>query len=659
MAAVLTHFRSDGAAHMVDVGAKDETHRVAVAEGRIEMRPETLRLIRRGEHDKGDVLGVSRIAAIQAAKRTADLIPLCHPLPLTRIEVDLEAADEEGDGAAVRCRARAETIGRTGVEMEALTAVQIGLLAVYDMCKAVDRGMTIAGGASGGEVGRPLGALAGRREARGPSPMNDSLTRQLDRLEGHLREENPILLDAVRTFRRLDEVAWKLGLLPSDQSLASQVPWWPLIAVLGTFSAGKSTFINGYLGQTVQVSGNQAVDDRFTAICFSAGEGTPRALPGLALDADPRFPFYQVSRDIEEVAAGEGRRIDAYLQLKTCSSPQIRGKIIIDSPGFDADEQRTSVLRISDHIIGLADLVLVFFDARHPEPGAMQDTLRHLVERAVGRADSSKFLYILNQVDNTAREDNPEEVFGAWQRALASSGLTAGRFYQIYDEASAIPIENEGLRTRFRTKRDADLAEIRNRMEQVEVERAYRVIGMLEKLALAIRDEAVPALERARTAWRRRVLWTDAGLLVVLVAAAAGVGDLDWTGYGGRLAGDGRIRHRPRRRGAARRRGLRAFPGAQDGGSRVAAAAPPRRGGRFAHRGRLDCTRVRARRRGVADHVDRGPGRLGKRSKTANRGRPRGHRPLCSAAQRQFCRPLRPRPLRPARARSRRPRRNG
>ncbi len=358
--------------------------------------------------------------------------------------------------------------------------------------------------------------------------MND-LSQQLDRLEGHLREENPILLDAVRSFRRLDEVAWRLGLLPSDESLASHVPWWPLIAVLGTFSAGKSTFINGYLGQAVQVAGSQAVDDRFTAICFSAGEGPPQALPGLALDADPRFPFYQVSHDIEEVAAGEGRRIDAYLQLKTCSSPQVRGKIIIDSPGFDADEQRTSILRISDHIIGLADLVLVFFDARHPEPGAMQDTLRHLVERAVGRADSSKFLYILNQVDNTAREDNPEEVFGAWQRALASKGLTAGRFYQIYDEAAAIPIKNEGLRTRFRTKRDADLEEIRNRMEQVEVERAYRVIGMLEEFALAIRDEAVPAIERARHAWRRRVLWIDAGLLAVLAAGAAGVGF--WIGF--------------------------------------------------------------------------------------------------------------------------------
>ena len=131
---------------MVDVGAKDETRRMAVAQGRIEMLPETLRLILHGERDKGDVLGVARIAAIQAAKRTAQLIPLCHPVPLTRIEVDLEAAIRNGGGAdAVRCRARAETVGRTGVEMEALTAVQVALLTIYDMCKAVDRGMTITG----------------------------------------------------------------------------------------------------------------------------------------------------------------------------------------------------------------------------------------------------------------------------------------------------------------------------------------------------------------------------------------------------------------------------------------------------------------------------------------------------------------------------------
>ena len=144
MATVLTHFRNDGAAHMVDVGAKDETRRVAVAEGRIEMRRKTLRLVLEGGHEKGDVLGVARIAAIQAAKRTSDLIPLCHPVPLTRIEVDLEA-DDDDDVAAVRCRARAETVGRTGVEMEALTAVQVGLLTIYDMCKSADRGMAITG----------------------------------------------------------------------------------------------------------------------------------------------------------------------------------------------------------------------------------------------------------------------------------------------------------------------------------------------------------------------------------------------------------------------------------------------------------------------------------------------------------------------------------
>ncbi|MDZ7828409.1 MAG: cyclic pyranopterin monophosphate synthase MoaC [Halofilum sp. (in: g-proteobacteria)] len=138
----LTHFNRRGEAHVVDVGDKDETHRVAVAAGRIEMAPPTLERILAGTHGKGDVLGVARVAGIMAAKRTAELVPLCHPLPLTSIEVELEP--DPGAGA-VRCRATAETRGRTGVEMEALTAVQIALLTIYDMCKAVDRGMRIEG----------------------------------------------------------------------------------------------------------------------------------------------------------------------------------------------------------------------------------------------------------------------------------------------------------------------------------------------------------------------------------------------------------------------------------------------------------------------------------------------------------------------------------
>lgn len=136
----LTHFDAAGHAQMVDIGEKKETHRVALARGSIRMLPETLALIREGRAAKGDVLGVARIAAIQGAKRTADLIPLCHPLPLTRVNVEFEL-DEALPG--VHCSAQVETLGRTGVEMEALTAVQIGLLTVYDMVKAVDRGMTI------------------------------------------------------------------------------------------------------------------------------------------------------------------------------------------------------------------------------------------------------------------------------------------------------------------------------------------------------------------------------------------------------------------------------------------------------------------------------------------------------------------------------------
>ena len=136
----LTHFDAEGQAHMVDVSAKAETHRMARAGGAIRMRAETLMLIESGSAKKGDVIGVARIAAIQGAKRTAELVPLCHPIAITRITVEFEIVREANE---VRCVAQVESFGRTGVEMEALTAVQVGLLTVYDMCKAVDRGMVI------------------------------------------------------------------------------------------------------------------------------------------------------------------------------------------------------------------------------------------------------------------------------------------------------------------------------------------------------------------------------------------------------------------------------------------------------------------------------------------------------------------------------------
>ncbi len=244
-----------------------------------------------------------------------------------------------------------------------------------------------------------------------------SIRERLTKLETHLNNENPLLLDVVSRFKKLDTVAYKMGLLDTTESYATSIPWWPLVSVLGTFSAGKSSFINSFLGDKLQRTGNQAVDDKFTVITYSNSKEN-RVLPGVALNSDPRFPFYQMSDEIDKVASGEGRRIDAYLQMKTSHSDKISGKIIIDSPGFDADDQRNAILRLTDHIVDLSDLVLVFFDARHPEPGAMHDTLDHLVANTITRSDSEKFLYILNQIDTAAHEDNPEAGSVRWPQKV-------------------------------------------------------------------------------------------------------------------------------------------------------------------------------------------------------------------------------------------------
>ena len=349
-------------------------------------------------------------------------------------------------------------------------------------------------------------------------PTDSQIEQRLNRLEAHLKQENPILQDVVQSFRRLDAISRRMGFLGPEESYAVRTPWWPLISVLGTYSSGKSTFLNSYLNYKLQSTGNQAVDDKFSVLCYTR-DSEVRVLPGLALDSDARFPLYRIGEAIEEVAPGEGKHVDSYVQLKTCPSEKLRGKILIDSPGFDADAQRTSTLRITDRIIDLSDLVLVFFDARHPETGSMRDTLQHLVQSTVKRRDANKFLYILNQVDVTAREDNPEEVFAAWQRALAQHGLTAGKYFSIYNPDVAVPIEDEKLKMRYERKMKADTEAIHNRIEEVKVERAYRIVGMLEESVQQIEERILPAMKDFLSAWRRQVLMFDGiglGALVVI-----------------------------------------------------------------------------------------------------------------------------------------------
>ncbi len=336
------------------------------------------------------------------------------------------------------------------------------------------------------------------------------------KLKEYLSAENPVLLDVIDKYKELDKIGYKLGIIESNETYTSHISWWPMISILGTFSAGKSSFINEYVGSNIQQSGNHAVDDKFTVISYG-NKDEVTTLPGLALDADPRFPFYNISEEIDKVDSGEGNRVNLYLQLKTLKSPKVKGKILIDSPGFDADSQRDGILRITSHIVEMSDLVLVFFDARHPEPGAMRDTLEHLVSTTIGHKDANKVLYILNQIDTTAKEDNLEAVISSWQRALAKEGLISGNFYGIYNEKAANTIDDEVMKTRLKNKKDIDLNRIVERMDKVSTERAYRIIKALDDFSKSIKEEKIPQLQEILQDWGRKVLYTDMAVGVVLL----------------------------------------------------------------------------------------------------------------------------------------------
>lgn len=359
------------------------------------------------------------------------------------------------------------------------------------------------------------------------SPLKRARELRLDELKTRLAEEHPELKGLVDEFAALDRIARRMHLFDDGQSHAWSIAWWPAVAVLGTFSSGKSTFINSLLGEDVQRTGSQAVDDRFTVLAH-AGRGGGRQLPGIALDADPRLPFYRVSERIQalekatEPGAAEALAADtavnAYLQMRTLESPLLRHLLLIDSPGFDADASRGTILRLTDHIIELADLVLVFFDARHPEPGAMRETLTHLVGSIRQRHDVDKFLFVLNQIDATAVEDNLDEVVAAWQRAIAQAGMGGRPFYCLYDEALA-RFENDEIARRYQARRERDMAEIRRAVNQLRLSRSYRLIAHLEDLARRLEAEVIPQLTHRRGLWVRAVLSLD----VVMFAALVGL----------------------------------------------------------------------------------------------------------------------------------------
>ncbi|MFC4236313.1 dynamin family protein [Thalassospira xianhensis] len=343
----------------------------------------------------------------------------------------------------------------------------------------------------------------------------------------HLEKEDQDLSSFVQTTLDMDSVLHRLGLYERHETLTSRISWWPVVSVVGLYSAGKSTAINDLLGVTVQKTGKQAVDDKFTVICYGQKQ---MDLPGTALMNDGRLPFYRMSDEIEKVAPGEGLLTDKFLALKAVNSDVLKGLVLVDSPGFDADEERASKLRLVDHILDLSDLVLVLCDANKVESGVMKNTLEHLVRKSHRRSDSHKFCYILNQIDVTAKDNNLEEVVAAWQRSMSSTEQTSSRFYLTYSESARIDIQDPDVAARLKSIRDRDMGDLRKAINKLRDVRGYHIARTIEAVEKVLSNDVGQTLERRINAWRKltNICTIAAGTagLITLTAVASIVPEL-------------------------------------------------------------------------------------------------------------------------------------
>ncbi|HYH17419.1 MAG TPA: GTPase [Azospirillum sp.] len=322
-----------------------------------------------------------------------------------------------------------------------------------------------------------------------------TLRRRLTDLEARLKAESPDRLPLLAAARDLDRTLRRPGFLRPDESLATRVPWWPVVAVLGTAGSGKSTCINRLLGAPIP----PVADGEVGAVTLLAHGTTPPE------PADPRLP--------PALPVGEGG-----LRLAAADSDALKGLVVIDTPGFDGAHDMPPGL--VEAVIGAADLVLVFFDACHPDPPAIRSTLHRLVPGC-----RSKVVCVLNKIDACATDDDVETLVGVWKEVLAQAGLVEG-IYEVYDAESAGPdaplLADAGRRARFAARCAAQFAEIRARIDAARDDRTGRIRALLAGAAAAAEGEQVPLVRRALRRWRRRVLLADVLWLGLLAALAAG-----------------------------------------------------------------------------------------------------------------------------------------
>ena len=332
----------------------------------------------------------------------------------------------------------------------------------------------------------------------------------LSNLENFLAGQNPALIEAVKVFQELDQVEFELGLLDNEDTTASKVSWWPVISVMGAAASGKAEFINRYLKSNILHSDTHAVSEKVTVFQHSVNQ-SDITLPGTALDGDPRFPFFRTSKKIEEVAKGQGQRINNYLQLKTCTSERLKGKILIDAPELLQTSDKVCHF-LFRHVIEMSDLVLVFLDAG--QPGQMN--LEPMLGEMKGQQDPEKFIYIVFQKNEQDASPFADQGIEKIKKQLIDLGMKPSQFF-VVNQAKAKAVSSSGRGdvlsqiAGHKPKPAAtgaedypDLETIEERMENVSIHRAYQILDSLEHSIRANEEVFVPMVKQAIGVWKER-----------------------------------------------------------------------------------------------------------------------------------------------------------
>ena len=342
-------------------------------------------------------------------------------------------------------------------------------------------------------------------------------SKYLINLEKHFANDHPVLLKSAKVFHDLDQIEFDLGLISNDETTANKQSWWPIISLISGNSSAKSRFLNSYLTNAQQVpSGTQAFNQKFTVLLHN-NQTHAATLPGTALDVDPRYPFYQISNQIEQLLKGEGDRINSYLELKTMNCERLKGKVFIETPNISAEPSNPIHALLSKKSIDCADLVFVFSDV-FETTSPMQD---ELIQQIISQQDSNKFIYLIDEPLAALNPAKTNEIISSWQRKLLALGLNTGQF-----------IIMPTMQNNINPNHQADFYQIDERIANVNNDRTYRVLDALEKNIRDIENVVIPEVKKAIAIWKERAnitsLFIVSFIAILAVFAEIEFGVLDF-----------------------------------------------------------------------------------------------------------------------------------